>query len=116
MKHNMKLQNNPFEMIKNGTKTIEMRLNDEKRKKLNIGDTIEFRNIITTETLETLIEDIKAYSTFKELYKNYSKEELGYSKDEIASPDDMEKYYSKEEQEKYGVLAIRIKVLKGKKN
>ena len=116
MKHNMKLQNNPFEMIKNGTKTIEMRLNDEKRKKLNIGDTIEFTNIITNETLETLIEDIKKYNDFKTLYSNYKKEELGYSKDEIASPVDMEKYYSKEEQEKYGVLAIRIKVLKSKKN
>lgn len=115
MKHNMKLQNNPFEMIKNGTKTIEMRLNDEKRKKLNIGDTIEFRNIITTETLETLIEDIKNYPNFKELYKNYSKEELGYLKDEIANPKDMEKYYSKEEQEKYGVLAIKIRKIKGKK-
>ena len=115
MKHNMKLQNNPFEMIKNGTKTIEMRLNDEKRKKLNIGDIIEFRNIVTTETLETLIEGIKNYPDFKNLYKNYSKEELGYSKDEIASPDDMEKYYSKEEQEKYGVLAIRINRLKDKK-
>ena len=34
---------------------------------------------------------------------------MGYSKDEIASPDDMEEYYSKEEQEKYGVLGIKIK-------
>ena len=63
-----------------------------------------------------MIEDIKTYLNFKELKKNYSKEELGYLKDEIASPDDIEKYYSKEEQEKYGVLAIRIKVLKSKKN
>ena len=31
MKHEMKLNNEPFERIKNGTKTIEMRLNDEKR-------------------------------------------------------------------------------------
>ncbi|MBB1548964.1 MAG: DUF3850 domain-containing protein [Clostridiales bacterium] len=31
MKHEMKLNNEPFERIKNGTKTIELRLNDEKR-------------------------------------------------------------------------------------
>ena len=30
MKHEMKLNNEPFERIKNGTKTIELRLNDEK--------------------------------------------------------------------------------------
>lgn len=30
MKHEMKLNNEAFERIKNGTKTIELRLNDEK--------------------------------------------------------------------------------------
>ena len=34
MKHEMKLNNGPFERIKNGTKTIELRLNDEKRQLL----------------------------------------------------------------------------------
>lgn len=32
MKHQMKLNNEPFESIKNGTKTIELRLYDEKRR------------------------------------------------------------------------------------
>lgn len=30
MKYNMKLNNEPFNLIKNGTKTVELRLNDEK--------------------------------------------------------------------------------------
>ena len=30
MKHNMSLNNRPFKSIKEGTKTIELRLNDEK--------------------------------------------------------------------------------------
>ena len=42
MKHEMKLNNGPFERIKNGTKTIELRLNDEKRQLLKIKDLIEF--------------------------------------------------------------------------
>ena len=29
--HEMRLHNSPFQLIKSGTKTIEMRLNDEKR-------------------------------------------------------------------------------------
>ena len=41
---------------------------------------------------------------------------LGYDKDEIASPKDMEKYYSKQEQDKYGVLGIEMKVIKEKCN
>ena len=34
MKHIMRLNNGPFESIKSGTKTIELRLNDEKRKRI----------------------------------------------------------------------------------
>ena len=48
------------------------------------------------------------YSNFEELYKNWDKVILGYDEDDIADPKDMEEYYSKEEQEKYGVLAIKI--------
>lgn len=42
--HQMRLHPEPFEKIKNGTKIIEMRLNDEKRQKVQIGDKIEFEN------------------------------------------------------------------------
>ncbi len=42
MKHVMKLQPTLFEMIKNGNKVIEIRLNDEKRRLLHKGDEIEF--------------------------------------------------------------------------
>ena len=37
MEHKMKLNNGPFDMIKNGTKDIEMRLYDEKRRKTKIN-------------------------------------------------------------------------------
>ena len=42
MQHTMRLNKEPFEMIKSGMKTIELRLYDEKRKLLRIGDEIEF--------------------------------------------------------------------------
>lgn len=44
MIHEMKLNNEPFTLIKAGTKVIELRLNDEKRRKLAVGDKIEFTN------------------------------------------------------------------------
>lgn len=37
MKHEIKLNNGQFERIKNGTKPIELRLNDEKRQLLKIN-------------------------------------------------------------------------------
>ena len=100
MKHEMKLNNEPFECIKNGTKTIELRLNDEKRKLLTVGDYIEFINRVTNEKLLVEVIDLFKYNSFEELYIN-----------EEANPKDMENYYSKEEQEKYGVLGIKIKKL-----
>lgn len=45
----MKWNNGPFELIKNGTKTIELRLNDEKRQLLKIKDLIEFTNRTNNE-------------------------------------------------------------------
>ena len=112
MKHNMKLRKRPFNKIKNGTKTIELRLLDEKRKLLKIKDEIEFTNIDTNETLLTIIEDLYKFDNFEELYKHFDKVSLGYDKDEEASYKDMEDYYSKEEQNEYGVIGIKIKVLK----
>mgnify|MGYP000694740458 FL=1 len=111
MKHEMKLNNEPFECIKNGTKTIELRLNDEKRKLLTVGDYIEFTNRVTDEKLLVEVIDLFKYNSFEELYKHFNKIEMGYSINEEANPKDMENYYSKEEQEKYGVLGIKIKKL-----
>ena len=45
MLHKMKLQEDPFERIKNGTKTVEFRLYDEKRQTIQIGDEIEFSKL-----------------------------------------------------------------------
>ena len=44
--HNMKLRSKYFECIKTGTKRIELRLNDEKRSKIKIGDEIIFEELI----------------------------------------------------------------------
>ena len=109
MKHEMNLHDEPFKLIQNGSKTIEMRLNDEKRQLLNIDDTIEFTNRVTLEKLETKIINLYYYDSFKEFYKNFDKISIGYKDDEEAKPEDMEMYYSKEDIEKYGVVAIEIR-------
>lgn len=110
MEYKMRLHNDPFIKIKSGTKTVELRLNDEKRSILKIGDTIEFTNRSTDEKIVVDIVGLKKYKSFEELYKHFNKIEMGYNEDEEANPKDMEEYYSIKEQEKYGVLSIIIKL------
>lgn len=106
----MRLHNDPFMRIKNGTKIIEMRLNDEKRRLINIGDIIEFENRVTSEVINTEVVNLYKFNSFDELYNYFDKYFIGYNKDEDAKTIDMEQYYSKLEQERYGVLGIEIKL------
>lgn len=108
MRHEMRLHDDPFKLIVAGTKTIELRLYDEKRQEIHVGDEIEFTNRVTNEKQLTKVIAVHIYSSFADLYRDYDKVSLGYRKDENANPDDMELYYSKEEQEKYGVVGIEI--------
>ena len=110
--HEMKLNDEPFTLIKAGTKVIELRLNDEKRRKLAVGDKIEFTNRDTNEKIMTEVIKLHNYQNFEELYKHFDKISLGYSDDEVANPNDMNKYYKEEDQNKYGVVGIEIKLIK----
>lgn len=112
MIHKMKLRDKPFKSIKAGTKTIELRLYDEKRKLLNVGDVIEFTNIDTKEVIKVEILQLHRFNNFDDLYKHFNKISMGYEVNEVANPSDMEEYYSKEEQQEYGVVGIEIKLLK----
>lgn len=109
--HQMKLNNSPFESIKSGSKTIELRLYDEKRRLLKTGDLIEFTNLITGEKLKVKVTNLYIYDNFCQLYKNFNKTKLGYSKGETAKPEDMLNYYSIEEQKRYGVIGIELALL-----
>ncbi len=106
----MKLKSAPFEMIKGGKKTIELRLYDEKRQKIKVGDKILFTNNTTGETLNTTVVKLHRYDSFAELYKNLPLLQCGYTVENVdkATPADMERYYSVEEQERYGVVGIEI--------
>lgn len=108
MKHNMKLNNEPFLQMKYGMKKIEMRLYDEKRRKIKKGDMIEFCNVETGETLKRTVTEIHLFPNFQELYEAFDKNLLGYTKNQEALPTDMEQYYDLEEIKKYGVVGIEL--------
>ena len=62
--HTMNLTPSPFKMIREGRKTIELRLYDEKRKAISIGDTITFCN--TEDGSDTLSVRVEYYSKEKQ--------------------------------------------------
>ena len=109
--HEMRLNNEPFNLIKEGTKTVEMRLYDEKRRNIKVGDIITFINRQTNEKVEVKVTYLHIYDSFESLYRDFDKISLGYKKDELSNSKDMEKYYSIEEQNKYGVLGIEIELI-----
>lgn len=112
--HVMNLTPAPMQEIRTGNKTIELRLNDEKRKQISVGDTIKFINTEdSNDTLRVKVVDLFLFSSFAELYDNLPLLNCGYNEDNIttASPEDMEMYYSREKQNKYGVVGIEISLL-----
>lgn len=111
MIHYMKLQQSPFDAIKNGTKDIEMRLNDEKRQLIRIGDIVEFTNTSTGEIIKAKVINKHIFDSFDNLYKTFDKTRLGYKPNEIAQPSDMTQYYPQEEIDQNGVVGIEIKLI-----
>lgn len=111
--HNMNLNPEPFALIKAGFKTIELRLWDEKRQKIQIGDTVVFQNTETGELLSATVLQLHKFGSFSELYQSLPLLQCGYTSEnvEFATPEDMNQYYPPEIQQKYGVVGIEIKIV-----
>ena len=108
MLYKMKLREKPFEEIKNGTKTIEYRLYDEKRQQIKVGDQIEFSKLPELQE-KILVDVVELYrdDTFENLFKKlYNNEKEIESKVES-----MHQYYTQEEEKKYGVIGIKLNII-----
>ena len=109
----MKLKPSPFEKIKSGIKTIELRLFDEKRQKIKEGDIITFTNTSDGEKLSATVKKLHCFDSFEELYKSLPLLKCGYTAEDVdnAHPSDMEQYYSADEQKQYGVVGIELRLI-----
>ncbi len=111
MLHQMKLQKAPFTKIKNGSKTVELRLNDKKRQQVQVGDFIEFSLLDNpNEKIQTRVTALHHYNSFQELYGALPKEKLEYAPSDAPDPNYMDHFYSHEKQEQYGVLGIELRM------
>ena len=112
--HRMHLDPDAFAAVDTGKKTIELRLYDEKRRRVQAGDIIRFES--TEDELDVLyaqVEGLRFFASFDELYRSLPLAACGYDLDEAknASPRDMDRYYSPEEQKKWGVVGIELSLL-----
>lgn len=113
MEHELKLRPKYYNYILNGTKRIELRLNDEKRSLIKLGD------IITFKKEPELVENFKCevigllnYKSFQELFEDFPIETLAnnsMTKEELLEA--LEEFYTKEKQRKYNVIGIKLKLL-----
>ena len=108
MLYKMKLNEKPFEKIKDGTKTVEFRLFDEKRQQIKVGDQIEFSKLPDLQE-KLLVDVVELYreTTFENLFRKlYADEEEVKSKVKA-----MYEIYSPENEKKYGVIGIKISLI-----
>lgn len=105
--HNMLLNEEPFTQIQEGIKRYELRLYDEKRSQLKVGDMVEFRKRTQeTERILTRITTLLRLPTFQDVPKHIAGWPKGTEGNKVQ--EDMRKYYSKEDEAHYGVLVIRV--------
>lgn len=116
--YEMNLAPEPFALIAAGKKKFELRLNDEKRQLLKVGDKIRFVNRRDPQMrVLCSVKGIFHYPDFAALYRELPLELCGYTEDNIADadPHDMEVYYSAEKIEACGVLGIKIELISEEK-
>lgn len=110
MTHNMKLCLGAFGSISDGSKTIELRLNDEKRQQINVGDTIIFNCTKNNDIITSRVKALHKFTDFKDLYKVLPLDKCGYTANQVKSAKytDMYDYYTEEQIKKYGALGIEL--------
>lgn len=107
----LKLHQIPFEKIANGQKIIESRLFDEKRSIINIGDEIIFsQNENPSNTVKTKVIALYRYPSFERLFSDFPSSYFGGDSKEFLL-DEISKFYSEEDQNKYGVIGIKFGIV-----
>ena len=107
----MNLQPKYFDFIKDVTKRIELRLYDEKRRSIQLGDIIEFAKS-DDEKFKAEVVGLLRYNSFADLFEDFDISILADSsmtKQELLEV--LGEFYSEEKQAEFGVIGIRIKLI-----
>ena len=111
--HEMRLADEPYDMIVSGKKIVEVRLNDEKRREISAGDIIIFyRKSHISDMCAVTVVGLRRYDNFLQLFSAERLADAGcieMTAEQAAQS--MYKYYSPEQEERDGVLAIEIRLM-----
>lgn len=109
----MKLKPEFFDQVKSGKKIYEVRLYDEKRQKVTIGDNIIFkREPDLIDGVIVRVTDIKRFDTFEQMAMTLSLSSIGFDNKNAAQVSRFYRsFYSKEEEKKYGVVAFKMELV-----
>ncbi|MDR1766488.1 MAG: hypothetical protein LBR77_10555 [Lachnospiraceae bacterium] len=110
----VRLHLNPryYDYLKNGTKCIDARMYDEKRKTIGLGNTVEFFTD-SGETTPVTVTGLLRYRDFASLVADFDSAMLNdasMTKEEILA--DLNKYNAIEKQEQCGFEALGIRFVK----
>ena len=103
-----------FDQVAKGIKTVEARVNDEKRQQLRVGDIITIlKRPDEIDTLQVKVTGLHTFSNFTELANNYTIEQLyspNYTKKQYLAL--FPQFYSDEEITRYGAVAIEFELVR----
>jgi ASC-1-like (ASCH) protein len=106
--HELKLTTKPFEAIKNGSKTIESRLYDDKRQLIGLGDELIFTNREHPEqTVKVKVIGLLRYESFESLFTHNNPTNFG-GPSIMWLLSQVREFYPLEEEQKYGVVGIEF--------
>ena len=107
----MKVNTEYYNYFINGTKRIEIRINDEKRRSIKIGDKIRIiKNPEKDESFVAEVIGLLYYRNFSELLYDIDIELVAdkeYTKERLMKV--LDTFYTQEEQKEYGIVGIRLK-------
>lgn len=106
--HQLSVREPYYHLLKSGVKTVELRLWDEKRQKIQVGDTIVFLKAENPyDSFSATVISLIHAKNFGELSEMISPQSAGFSNKE-ALVKTMRSIYSFDAQEKTGVVGIQI--------
>ncbi|MFD1393922.1 ASCH domain-containing protein [Lacticaseibacillus jixianensis] len=106
----MAITHDQFKLIQAGTKTIEVRLNDAKRRALRPGNHITFNDLEDGSRLRVAVAAIDHFPSFAALYTAYPGLQVGAAAhDSVAKmTKDTYQHYTPAQEQANGVLAIHL--------
>ncbi|MBB1558793.1 ASCH domain-containing protein [Candidatus Saccharibacteria bacterium] len=109
--HQLTLATEPFNAITSGNKTIESRLYDEKRQKIQIGDQITFTNRDnSSQTATVKVIGLLRYATFHDLFSHNDPRKFGGESVEWLE-NQINEFYSLHDQKQNGIIGIEFELI-----